>query len=681
MARNPYGVNRGMDKKEIRDRVQQGTRVETVEMLKQHNMALIVRPTGFGKTFTLLDIAYDVIHDKNLNGSKTHEGKRNKILFIYPTKIIRQSVISDYFNPLENIKEKPWKMKCVLADDAASYKKCKMTSEECQRKFPDLPVIDFCTYSKFGLDFSNPCRDTVINPITYNGKRYNAEEFEELSDETKEAIRQTWLRNRLSEYSLVITDEAHRVGADKTANYWEYIRTMCQNKELCVVGATATPLRTDTDVSLENDLFCYNYGKRKLTTRLKTNFDLITCWKVGLMEQAYYTKGILDTDQFKSDMGEILDNYYLKTQKDKETEAKRGRKSKAEKNMVIYSGVSRGRARKLAEERQRLDMLLANVRTPAEIILDATKHTAGHKVETWSYMRFLVFYQDTEDMIKYHEMINSEFKRAFKIGIENTENSYNNLNPTYLLTRQDRKDELNVTKEQLIEAEDITKRDEYIKHIDPTHGKGVIDLIHCINILNMGYHVGDVTGIIIKRRTGSEIIYYQQIGRAMSVNSDERPLIVDFENADSELFQQAGKNAARDEAVNRIQEFIQACEKSEDCGNLNNIYKMLNKHVDIDKIPNDMLEYFYYDRHMPIYFIKGIADSMHCSETLEALILRLIAIDKKKPDEEKLLQPDLNFVNFSRLHKDIIGTPESPKLIQAEQDVFINLKLIERGEA
>jgi superfamily II DNA or RNA helicase len=55
-----------------------------------------------------------------------------------------------------------------------------------------------------------------------------------------------------------------------------------------------------------------------------------------------------------------------------------------------------------------------------------------------------------------------------------------------------------------------------------------IKLLFCVNILNEGLHVNDISGIFLFRRTISANIYLQQIGRAVSVGSNINPIIFDF---------------------------------------------------------------------------------------------------------------------------------------------------------
>ncbi len=54
-----------------------------------------------------------------------------------------------------------------------------------------------------------------------------------------------------------------------------------------------------------------------------------------------------------------------------------------------------------------------------------------------------------------------------------------------------------------------------------------IDLIACIDMLNMGYHVNDLTGILMYRGTKSNTIFTQQLGRALSVGTNNSAIVFD----------------------------------------------------------------------------------------------------------------------------------------------------------
>ncbi|MBR1751026.1 MAG: Helicase associated domain protein, partial [Ruminococcus sp.] len=67
---------------------------------------------------------------------------------------------------------------------------------------------------------------------------------------------------------------------------------------------------------------------------------------------------------------------------------------------------------------------------------------------------------------------------------------------------------------------------------DPKHLK----LLYCIDALNEGVHVPDISGVILLRPTVSPIIYKQQIGRALSASKSKNPVIFDIVNNIENLY-------------------------------------------------------------------------------------------------------------------------------------------------
>ena len=57
-----------------------------------------------------------------------------------------------------------------------------------------------------------------------------------------------------------------------------------------------------------------------------------------------------------------------------------------------------------------------------------------------------------------------------------------------------------------------------------------LKILFCIDQINEGIHVCDVSGVILFRPTISPIIYKQQIGRALTAGSEEEPVIIDVVN-------------------------------------------------------------------------------------------------------------------------------------------------------
>ena len=115
-----------------------------------------------------------------------------------------------------------------------------------------------------------------------------------------------------------------------------------------------------------------------------------------------------------------------------------------------------------------------------------------------SYQKYIVFFSDFAHMRNAGKRVRSWFKKAF---------------PTHRIN------ELTITSET----------EEYRRNVDQldslVYKENTIDLIYSCDMLNMGYHVSNLTGILMYRSTYSSIIYCQQLGRALSTG-DSVPKIV-----------------------------------------------------------------------------------------------------------------------------------------------------------
>jgi len=63
-----------------------------------------------------------------------------------------------------------------------------------------------------------------------------------------------------------------------------------------------------------------------------------------------------------------------------------------------------------------------------------------------------------------------------------------------------------------------------------------LKLLYCIDMLNEGIHVDDISGVILFRPTVSPIVYKQQIGRALSAGKTAEPVIFDIVNNFENLY-------------------------------------------------------------------------------------------------------------------------------------------------
>ena len=61
-------------------------------------------------------------------------------------------------------------------------------------------------------------------------------------------------------------------------------------------------------------------------------------------------------------------------------------------------------------------------------------------------------------------------------------------------------------------------------------------LLFCIDALNEGVHVEDVSGVVLLRPTVSPVVYKQQIGRALSASKHKEPVIFDVVNNIENLY-------------------------------------------------------------------------------------------------------------------------------------------------
>lgn len=100
---------------------------------------------------------------------------------------------------------------------------------------------------------------------------------------------------------------------------------------------------------------------------------------------------------------------------------------------------------------------------------------------------------------------------------------FSNVNPNIQIFKVTSLDDRKVTKRELEQFKSADSMD-------------ALKLMFSVNMLNEGYHLPDVDGVIMMRPTMSPTIYQQQMGRALTVGNkeDKRPVIIDLvDNFDS----------------------------------------------------------------------------------------------------------------------------------------------------
>ena len=76
-----------------------------------------------------------------------------------------------------------------------------------------------------------------------------------------------------------------------------------------------------------------------------------------------------------------------------------------------------------------------------------------------------------------------------------------------------------------------------------------LKLLFCVNMLNEGLHLEDISGVLLLRPTNSNIIWHQQIGRCIESNNSKNPVIIDAVNNFASVAQGIGLLREIKEAV------------------------------------------------------------------------------------------------------------------------------------
>ena len=117
-----------------------------------------------------------------------------------------------------------------------------------------------------------------------------------------------------------------------------------------------------------------------------------------------------------------------------------------------------------------------------------------------TYQKYIVFCNGYSHMRKAKKNVKEWFKNVF---------------PTHIIN------ELTISSETEIYKKNVNKL------ADLHYKENTIDLIFVCEMLNMGYHVNDLTGIFMYRGTYSNIIYAQQLGRVLSSGDTKRKIVFD----------------------------------------------------------------------------------------------------------------------------------------------------------
>ena len=348
---------------------------ETLQLLKNYGKVMIIRPMSFGKTVLLIKLMQQY----------------DRVLFLYPTNIIRQRVYSS------------------LGD-----------------------TVDYMSYLALARGM-----------FTFG------------------------------QYNLIVCDECHKLGGEKTAQNLHRLLEAQQNCHF--VGATGTPDRSDfRDIA---DEFFDN-----IITSEYTLHDAIS---EKVVYKPWYSYMTYD---FESDIRKLM------------------------------TGVDEKEISARVIEASRLFNLSNIIREDTE---KAIKDT--------NYMKFILFFSNIKALRDNTDKVIGYFKAAFQ-------------NKEFRV--------LSVTSDK--EDKGCLNR---LKHF--TQKDNTIDLILSVDMLNMGYHIPDITGVGLFRCTSSSIVFLQQLGRCLSADDDKPKIVFDFVDViDRPAIYQVGKYRRRGKRISAVDEIF-----------------------------------------------------------------------------------------------------------------------------
>ena len=76
----------------------------------------------------------------------------------------------------------------------------------------------------------------------------------------------------------------------------------------------------------------------------------------------------------------------------------------------------------------------------------------------------------------------------------------------------------------------IKESDKILTEFEQDREEGTLKLLYAVDMLNEGYHIKDLDGVIMMRPTFSPTIYTQQLGRALTVGGNKSTVVLDLVN-------------------------------------------------------------------------------------------------------------------------------------------------------
>lgn len=484
------------EKNKLRSEWQSNTYKDMKKSLQVYGKFAMLRPTGFGKTYTCAEATnLDICKDK-------------KIIFVYQSEILKKTF--DEYKTKEKNNRVIIDAKLSNGEDRIIYESYAMVGKH----WGDI------NYLNNNLDIKN------VGLIIFDEMQYmGAITYRKALD-------------------FALTYFGHTVRTDDDSNIIE----KNSESELYIpyIGATATLDRKDVDVC--DKYFTYDLGNNNLTYCWGNSiYTLQDAIKNGLLIPPEY--------QYIETNNGVINNYrktYKALLKDLKAENVIDNTHAVFDNKHdIETAIIKNADRILHDSMLELYQCnnIYSCSDNKESLESVAKASLQKPKGLPKYMRFLVFTPGRDAMNQYRKDIkNNQVSNAqiFKGLVDETAqffesafNRYGYTIRTTIITSATKEERENVN---LIDPDKETEK-EIINNLhrnivsESTANKivkkenMVIDLIFSINMLNVGYHVNSITGLVLRRWTSSNNIYWQQLGRCLSVDSDTIPIVLDFVNS------------------------------------------------------------------------------------------------------------------------------------------------------
>jgi superfamily II DNA or RNA helicase len=507
---------------------QEKTIIDAYEKIDKYGKVMIIRPTGFGKTYLLVE---------KFAKEYLRKYPDKKVAYIYPLDIIVSEIKGDKITKNED---------GTVTRETNKYMKDGILTKK---------NIDFISYNmltkKFHTDGDNTWRDYFKD-----------------------------------DYSLIILDEVHRAGSESFATVYDTIQDLINPNGIHLVGVTATPNRMDDDDDKPPVI-------DRIFDGIKTyKYELDDAIKDKLIPDLVMQASSYQMDEFIEDL-RTLNKQKYGHQFDEDS-----------------FNIEVGKARK-------------TLGTEGDYIYTALP-LAGYDLKQKKYYKFIVFFNGIQDMADRGPEVEEWFNSAFNDVAKEREGLRKGFNiRSYYIASSDIEECISKVVNEKSDNRTFFKKTKKVETIAEEDYN--VDLLFTVNMINMGYHVENITGIMMLRGTKSEITYYQQLGRALSVRALYNPIIYDMTNNYKEKFwfkkDKLGKRGpltgVGEGSDNKLD--ISGLEIKET--EFFNVFDTFmerwggghNQSI-VSKI-----EYYYVERHMPIYMLATILGES-CTKTAKLII-------------------------------------------------------------